>query len=119
MKMMYCFNDDTSLDQVMFDGLTGREYVTSTKDALNVMKIKNPAMDFCADAKAGVYDDVSDEAYQQMLQTIKCVKNLWHCPGDPEDSAKPEMSVLMLLANAIELVSRQEVELRKYRGRYD
>ena len=28
-----------------------------------------------------------------------------------------EMNILMLLANAIELVSRQDVELRRYRGK--
>ena len=39
MKMTYYFDEDACLKDVEFDGLTGREYVTSTKDALNVMKI--------------------------------------------------------------------------------
>lgn len=114
MKMKYYFDDDSCLANVTFDGLTGREYVTSTKDALNVMKIKNPAIDFCADAKAGIYNDVSDEEYKKMLKTIKCIKDLWCYPGDPKDKMQSEMNVLTLLANAIELISRQSVQLRSF-----
>lgn len=112
MKMTYYFDEDACLKDVEFDGLTGREYVTSTKDALNVMKIKNPAIDFSDDVKRGVYDDVSDEEYKEMLETVKCMKDLWHYPGDPKDRIQSEMNVLMLLANAIELISRQSVQLR-------
>lgn len=113
MKLKYDFDDDSSLKGVAFDGLTGCEYVISTKDALNVMKIHNPAMDFSQDAKGGLYDEVSDEEYEQMLYTVKCVKELWRYPGD--SGVREEMNILMLLANAIELISRQDVQLRKYR----
>ncbi len=117
MNMIYTFDADSSLKGVQFDGLTGREYVTSTKDAINVMKVKNPAILFSGDAKAGTYDETPDEEYEQMIYTIRTIKELWRYPGEPKDAGmKNEMNILMLLANAIELISRQDVELRKYRG---
>ena len=116
MELPYRFTDDSSLADVVFMGLTGREYVTSTKDALNVMKIKNPAVDFQECLKAGDFNDVPDEEYKQMLDTIKCIKDLWRYPDEPADSqTQYDMNILALLANAIELISRQNVELRKYR----
>lgn len=116
MKLRYDFRDDFSLEGVAFDGLTGREYVTSTKDALNVMKVRNPAEGFNQDIKAGLYDNIPDEDYEQIFDTIKCVEGLWRCPGESKDSGrKHEMNILMLLVNAIELISRQDVQLRKYR----
>ena len=116
MEVTYRFSDDFSVEDVVFEGLSGLEYVTSTKDALNVMKLRNPAVDFSRNAKEGVYDELSDDEYQQALDTIKCISDLWRYPGESgEDSAKYEMNVLSLLANAIELISRQDVELRRYR----
>ena len=116
MEVTYRFSDDFSMEDVVFEGLSGLEYVTSTKDALNVMKLRNPAVDFSRNAKEGVYDELSDDEYQQALDTIKCISDLWRYPGESgEDSAKYEMNVLSLLANAIELISRQDVELRRYR----
>ena len=116
MEVTYRFSDDFSMEDVVFEGLSGLEYVTSTKDALNVMKLRNPAVDFSRNAKEGVYDELSDDEYQQALDTIKCISDLWRYPGESgEDSAKYDMNVLSLLANAIELISRQDVELRRYR----
>lgn len=118
MEMRYRVNEnDYSLENVTFAGLTGHEYVVSTKDALNVMKIQNPATQFSADAKAGYYDKFSDEEYEEILAAIKCVSSLWHYPGEPKDcQAQYEMNILTLLANAIELISQQNTELREYRG---
>lgn len=114
MDMIYDFSGDSSLEGVRFNGLTGQEYVKSTKEALNVMKIKNPAILFKEDAKAGAFNEVSDEKYEQMLYTIKTISTLWHYPGEPDgNSMANEMNILMLLANAIELISRQDVEIRR------
>ncbi len=116
MEVTYRFSDDFSMEDVVFEGLSGLEYVTSTKDALNVMKLRNPAVDFSRNAKEGVYDELSDDEYQQALDTIKCISDLWRYPGESgEETAQYEMNVLSLLANAIELISRQDVELRRYR----
>ncbi len=117
-KIKYRFNNEYSVEDVIFDGLNGREYVTSTKDALNVMKIENPAVDFTEDVKAGHYDDLTDEEYQQALDMIKCISKLWRCPGEPEETAsRYDMNILSLLANAIEMIGRQDVQLRRYRKR--
>ncbi len=116
MDMVFGFGGDSSLEGVRFDGLTGHEYVMSTKDAVNVMQVRNPAIAFCQDTEAGAYDEVPDEEYAQMLYTVKAIERLWRRPGETEDSARSEMNVLMLLANAMELISRQDVELRRYRG---
>lgn len=107
MEIKFQFSKDYAMEKVMFEGLSGREYVTSTKDAVNVMKVRNPAVDFSRDVKAGLYDDLSDEEFQKALDTMRCINSLWHYPGDPESEFQCEMNVLMLLANAIELLSRQ------------
>ncbi len=115
MNMIFDFGDDASLEGVRFEGLTGREYVTSTRDALNVMKVKNPDTAFCQDVTAGIYDETPEDEYEQLFHAVKAVKGLWRYPGDPEDAVQDEMNILMLLANAIGLISRQDAELRKYR----
>jgi hypothetical protein len=118
MNMVFSFGDCSSLEGVRFDGLTGREYVISTKDALNVMRVRNPAIAFSQDTDAGAYDEVPDEDYEQMHHMVDAIKELWRYPGElGESGVQDEMNILMLLANAIELVSRQDVELRRYRGK--
>lgn len=112
MRMTYRFGNGFCLTDVAFDGLTGREYVTSTKEALNLMKIKSPALDFSADVREGIYDDVLDEEYEEIVETIRFVKDLWRYPEDPEDVIQTEMNVLTLLANAMEVISRQYVQLK-------
>lgn len=114
MKLNYTLGKDYSMENVEFEGLNGREYVTSTKDALNVMKIDNPAIEFGNKSRNGDFDDMSDEEYYEMLDTVKCITALWLYPGEREDN--PSMNILSLLANAITLLSQQAVELRKYRG---
>lgn len=116
MELTFTFDKDYVMENIVFDGLNGREYVTSTKDALNVMKLKNPAVDFTRDVKRGVYDSLSDEEYERALGAIECVSRLWRYPDEPEDrSTEYEMNVLALLANAIRLISRQNALLRRDR----
>ena len=108
--------DYSHIEKVAFEGLTGREYVSSTKDALNVMKIRNPALKFSDDAKAGCFNEMTDAEYKRMLEMVKCLKSLWSYPDASEDDGNAvEMSVLMLLANAIRLISRQNAKLREYK----
>ena len=114
MELTFTFDKNYVMENIVFDGLNGREYVTSTKNALNVLKLKNPAVDFTKDVKRGVYDSLSDEEYKQALSAIECVSGLWRYPDEPENqSTKYEMNVLALLANAIRLISRQNALLRK------
>lgn len=116
MTLKYRFDKEYRLRDISFEGLNGREEVSSTKEALHVMKIRNPAIDFAEDVKKGYYNDISDEDYQRALDTIKCVRDLWRRPDDPPDSkGQCEMNPLELLANAIRMVARLDVELRKYR----
>lgn len=52
-------------------------------------------------------EPMTDEEYSQMLDTIKFLQELWHYPDEPGEAPKKyEMNVLMLLANAIEALSR-------------
>lgn len=107
MELTYAFNKNCCIANVSLDGLDGCEQVASVKEALNMMKIKNPAITFADHAKAGMYNDVSDEDYQRMLNTVKCVSSLWQYRDAPEDTRpKSEMNALMLLVNAVELISR-------------
>lgn len=118
MELSYEMREDGSVVNTCFEGLNGCERVTSVKQALTMLKVKNPAIRFAEDAKAGRYDSVSDEEYERILSTVECISLLWRYDGDePADkSTRQEMNVLMLLANAIETISRQNVRLRSQRG---
>lgn len=113
MELSYEMCEDGSVINARFEGLNGCEHITSVKQALTMLKVQNPAVDFANAAKAGMYDAVSDEEYARMLSAVECISLLWRYDGDePADkSTRAEMNVLMLLANAIELISRQNVRL--------
>ena len=107
MRLKFTFAEDYSITDAYFDGLDGYEPITSLKEALNMMKIENPAVSFSDDFRNGVYGDVSGEERRQMRNTVKCISSLWQYKDVPEGiSAQYEMSVLMLLINAVELISR-------------
>lgn len=117
MKMAYRFDKDYSVTDILFRGLDGREQVTSTKEALQLMRIRNPSVDFIADVKKGVYNNLSDEDYQKALDTIQCLQGLWRAPGEPADAkTEYEMNPLVLLSNAIQVITSQHVQLEKYRN---
>lgn len=111
MELLYEMRKDGSVVNARFEGLSGCERVTSVKQALNMLKVQNPAVGFTKAVKAGMYDNVSDEEYERMLSAVERISLLWHYDGDePADkSTRSEMNVLMLLANAIEMISRQNV----------
>ncbi len=113
MELVYEFDQNGAMTDAHFEGLDGCEQVSSVKEALSLMKIRNPAVSFSEGAKAGVYNDVPDEEYQPMFQAVKCVSSLWRYKDAPEGSPNQlEMNALMLLANAVELVSRLNAQLR-------
>lgn len=116
MEMTFKFNQNYGITDVAFEGLSGREYVTSPKEALNIMKIRNPILKFSKDAKAGNYSDLSEEEYEKACHTLLYISELWHPSGAVANKPVREMSPLMLLANAIERISELDAELRKSRG---
>ena len=88
--------------------------MSDMKEALNMLKIENPAVSFSNDFRNGVYGDVSEEERQLMRDTVKCISSLWQYKDVPEGiSAQHEMSVLLPLINAVELVNRLYAQLRE------
>ena len=68
-------------------------------EALSLMKIRNPASTFRDALECMIYDNMTEEEYGQMLNTIKFLQELWHYPDEPGEAPKKyEMNVLMLLA---------------------
>ena len=61
---------------------------------LTSKKLKNPAVEFAKDAKAGKFDNISDEEYNEKLEDVEKRAVLW------ED--KPELDLLTLYFNATE-----------------
>ena len=111
MDMIFEFDQRQGLTRVRFDGLTGTESVTSVKGALDLLKIRNPATTFAEAVQALKYDNVPDEEYIRMLETIKFLSTMWRYTDDPGDAPqKYEMNVLMLLANALEALSQFNVQ---------
>ena len=107
MDMLFDFDLWRGLHNVRFEGLDGSEEVTSLKQALGLMKIRNPAVTFKEAVQALKYDDMTDEEYARMLEAVKFLSSVWRYPDDPKDAQqKYEMSALMLLANALELLCK-------------
>ncbi|MDE6995922.1 MAG: hypothetical protein K2P41_16150 [Lachnospiraceae bacterium] len=111
MELIFDFDQRQGLANIGFHGLDGTESVTSIKDALRLLKIRNPAVNFAEAAKHGAYNDVPDAEYKRMLDTITFISELWRYPDEPgEGEQKCEINVLMLLANAIEALSMFNVQ---------
>ncbi len=111
MDLVFDFDGRQGIVNVRFDGLDGSESVTSVKDALALLKIRNPAINFAEAARSGTYDKVSDAEYHRMLETIEFLQKLWRYKDEPEDApTKYEMNPLMLLANALETLSTFNVQ---------
>lgn len=111
MELIFDFDQRQGLADVGFHGLDGTESVASIKDALRLLKIRNPAVNFANAVKHGAYDDVPDAEYKRMLDTMTFISELWRYPDDPgEAPQKSEMNALMLLANAIEALSQFNVQ---------
>lgn len=107
MDLLFDFDSRQGLTNVRFDGLDGFERVTSVKEALGLLKIRNPAKTFSEAARSRAYDDVPDAEYKRMLETIKYLSSMWCYMDDPgEAPQRSEMNALMLLANAIEALSQ-------------
>lgn len=114
MELQYDVNTDGSIVNARFDGLTGCEPVTSLKQALGLLQVKNPAVVFTENAKAGLYDNIPDADYNRMLQAVEAISLLWRYDGDtPEGkSTQPHLNALTLLANAIEMIGRLRLPRR-------
>ncbi len=109
MDMLFDFDLRQGLHNVRFEGegLDGSEEVTSLKQALGLMKIRNPAATFRDALQALKYDDMTDMEYGRLLEHVKWLSTLWRYPDDPKDAQqKYEMNALMLLANALELLCK-------------
>ncbi len=111
MDMIFDFDHRQGITNVRFDGLDGTEEVTSVKEALGLMKIRNLAVTFSEDVHRGTFDKVPDAEWNRILETVRYTSSLWYYPGDPgEAPPKFEMNALMLLANALEALSQFNVQ---------
>ena len=107
MELRDSFDSRQALINVRFDGLDGLERVASVKEALGLLKIRNPAKTFSEAMYSGAYNDVPDAEYKRMLETVKFISSMWCYMDEPgEAPPKYEMNALMLLANAIEALSQ-------------
>lgn len=115
MKLKYDVADDGSIVNAHFDGLTGCEPVTTLKQALTLLQIKNPALVFTEDAKAGVYDHVPDKDYYRLLAAVESISILWRHAGDYSEGkpTQPSLNPLTLLANAVELIGQMHAQLQQ------
>ena len=115
MQLKYKFGTDGLMTDAWFAGLngSGSERVTSVSEAITRLRVENPAVTFTRAAKAGLYNKVSDEEYDSMLRSINCISVLWRYKGDKPvgETTRKKVNVLTLLANAIELLTRQNIQL--------
>lgn len=55
MDLIFDFDQRQGIANIEFHGLDGTESVTSIKDALRLLKIRNPAVNFANAVKHGAY----------------------------------------------------------------
>ena len=65
MELIYEFDPSQRIVNTRFEGLDGTESVTSVKDALCLLKIRNPAVKFAETVQSGGYNDTSDAEYER------------------------------------------------------
>lgn len=113
MDLIFDFDRYQSITNTHFDGLDGSEPVMSVKEALGLLKIRNPSIAFSEAVHNGVYNSVPDAEYKRMLDTVKCISTLWHHADDPANtSPQYEMNPLALLANALEALSQLNAQFQ-------
>ena len=114
MKMDFQY-DYGSLKHIAFEGLNGCESVRDLKNALELLKIENPKRTFQARVRAGEFDDTPEDEYRQIVSAVEFLATLWRYPdAQAGELAQPAMNVLMLLANAIEMCSKQNATLIRH-----
>lgn len=68
---------------------------------LTSKKLKNPAVEFTKKAKAGEFDNLSEEEYNKKLDEVEAKSKLW------ED--KPELDLLTLYFNATDMLPKNDM----------
>ena len=111
MDLVFDFDSRQGITNVRFDGLDGSESVASVKEALSLLRIRNPLMAFSDDVQEGKYNSVPDAEYNRMWDMMRFIScSMWHYPDEPTEAPQEdEMNVLMLLANTIEALSQFKV----------
>lgn len=88
---------DEKVLETKLDAMWGKVTLYNTYQLfvqLTSAKLKNPAVEFTKKAKAGEFDNISDEEYQERLQEVETKAKLW------ED--KPDSDLLALYFTATE-----------------
>lgn len=115
MKLNYKVNSDATIQDAMFTGCTGLERVSNVKEALGILRIENPAIEFVKTLNNGKFHGMSDEEYDRLFDTVKFISELFRYPDDPPDAKlHPQMNALTLLANAITEIVRLELAVQWY-----
>lgn len=98
-KELRAFAERTGMDEKILetrlDEMWGKVTLYNTYQLfvqLTSKKLKNPSVEFTKDAKAGKYDGLSDEEYNEKLEEVNNQSKLW------ED--KPDADLLTLYFNA-------------------
>lgn len=115
MTMDFKYDNYGSLEHIVFRGLNGCEPARDMKNALELLKIDNPKRTFQDRVKAGEFDNTSDDEFSQIVDAVDFAASLWRYPGAKVgELAQPEMNALMLLANAIEVASKQNATIIRH-----
>ena len=80
-----------------------------------ILKIDNPKRTFMDRMKAGEFDNTSEDEFSRIVDAVDFAATLWRYPNARAgELAKSEMNVLMLLANAIKVASKQNATIIRY-----
>lgn len=107
-KELRLFAERTNMDPKILEGkidaMWGKVTLYNTYQLfvqLTSKKLKNPAVEFAKKAKAGEFDNISDEEYQEKLELVEAQSVMW------ED--KPEIDLLTLFFNATDALPKNSM----------
>lgn len=94
MQFDLSYDDEKFLDLTIVPGM--REDPDILHDYANRLKIKNPAVGFADMARAGLFNEMSDEDYDNALRRMKLVSTFFN--------SKSEANVFHVLAEAMKYI---------------
>ncbi len=109
MRIEYILDDNDRFAGIrLVSGFDGYEPVKNLKEAVSKLQVENIAVSFNRDANAKKYDNISDEAYNELLNISEKISQCFkYFPDDPENKGEVEMNVMSLLKNVLEFAARQ------------
>lgn len=112
MELKYEYDKNGNLSNIVLLGVNGFEAVSSVKEAVEMMAIKNTARSFTINYRLGGYANMSKEDIEKEAAVANILAELWRRLDEP-DVMQTELNIAMLLVNSLVMNVRQAKEIEQ------